>query len=73
MGVLGVMIAYSIFQKLFKVDLAQEQEDLQKDYPVSMKILRKSIKITQPSIESKILREMFNQYHHRLVFGVQIF
>ena len=69
MGVLGVMIAYIIFQKLFKIDLDQEQEDLQKDYPVSMKILRKTIEINQPAMEGKLIRELFNKYHRRLVFG----
>ena len=69
MGVIGVMIAYNIFQRLFKVDLTQEQNDLQKEYPVSMKIDRKTIEITQPEIEGLQVRELFNRYHRRLVFG----
>jgi len=69
MGVLGVMIAYILFLKVFKVDLNKEQEDLQKDYPVSMKILRKTIEITQPEMQGKLVRDLFIRYHRRLVFG----
>ena len=69
MGVLGVMLAYNIFQKLFKVDLLKEQNDLQKEYPVSMKILHQTIEVTQPDIEGLQIRELFNRYHRRLVFG----
>ncbi len=69
MGVIGVMIAYTVFQKIFKVDLVQEQNDLQKEYPVSLKILYKTIEITKPEIEGIQIRELFNRYHKRLVFG----
>ncbi len=69
MGVIGVMIAYTVFQKLFKVDLMQEQDDLQKEYPVSLKTLYKTIEITQAEMEGIQIRELFNRYHKRLVFG----
>jgi len=69
MGVLGVMVAYNIFQKLFKIDLAKEQDELQKDYPVSMKIVRKTVAITRPEIQGVNVRSLFNKYHRRLVFG----
>ncbi len=69
MGVLGVMIAYNVFQKLFKIDLDQEQNDLQKDYPVSMKIERKTVAVTKPDVHDMLLRDLFNRYHRRLVFG----
>ncbi len=69
MGVLGVMIAYSIFQKVFRIDLLKEQEELQKDYPVSMKILRKTVAITKLDMQGITIRELFNRYHRRLVFG----
>jgi len=69
MGVLGVMVAYNIFQKVFKIDLLKEQDALQKDYPVSMKIVRKTVAITRPDIQGLQIRELFNRYHRRLVFG----
>ncbi len=69
MGVLGVMIAYNIFQKLFKVDLSKEQDELQKEYPVSMKIDRKTVAITKPEVQGLSIRDLFNKYHRRLVIG----
>jgi len=69
MGVLGVMIAYNIFQRLFKIDLHKEQEDLQNEYPVSIKIERKTVAITKPEMHGVLIRDLFNKYHKHLVFG----
>jgi len=69
MGVIGVMIAYNIFQKVFKIDLLKEQNDLQKEYPVSMQIVRKTVEVTRSDVAGMELRDLFIKYHRRLVFG----
>ena len=69
MGVLGGMFSIAMMSKLMRVDYKKEEIELQKDYPVSMKISRKTIALTKPELDGKSLREIFLKYHKRLVFG----
>ncbi len=69
MGVLGVMLAIGLMKKWLKVDYRVEEEILQKDYPISMKIKRQTVKILNPEIVGQPLRDIFQRYHRRLAFG----
>lgn len=69
MGVLGVMLAVTLMKRWLKIDYRKEEEILQKDYPISMKIMRQTIKITNPEVDGQALRNIFQKYHRRLAFG----
>ena len=69
MGVLSVMLAISLMKKWLKVDYRKEEEFLQKDYPISMKIKRNTVKILNPEIVGQPLRTIFQKYHQQLAFG----
>ena len=69
MGVLGVMIAISVMKKWLKVDYRKEEEVLQKDYPISMKIARQTVKITNQEMVGQPIRAIFQKFHRRLAFG----
>ncbi|MEM1321456.1 MAG: TrkA C-terminal domain-containing protein [Bacteroidota bacterium] len=69
MGVLGVMLAINLMRRWLKVDYRKEEEALQKDYPVSVVIGRKTVRVTNVEMTGKPLRELFQHYHRRIVFG----
>lgn len=69
MGVLGGMFAIAMMGKFMKINYKEEEEALQKDYPISMKIVRKTIALTKPELDGLSLRDIFLKYHKRLVFG----
>ncbi|MEM9931421.1 MAG: TrkA C-terminal domain-containing protein, partial [Bacteroidota bacterium] len=69
MGVLGVMFALSMMKRWLGIDFRQEEEALQKDYPISMTIKRRTVKILRPEMAGKTFREIFQRYHQRLAFG----
>ncbi|MCR9290066.1 MAG: hypothetical protein NXI23_22060 [Bacteroidetes bacterium] len=68
-GVLGVMFAIGVMKKWLKIDYRAEEEILQKDYPISIKIKRQTVKILNPEIAGQPLRTIFQRYHRRLAFG----
>ena len=69
MGVLSVMLAISLMRKWLKIDYREEEELLQKDYPLGMNIKRQTVKITNHEVAGQTLRNVFQRYHKRLVFG----
>ncbi len=69
MGVLGVMIAIAIMQKLMKVDYRKEEFDLRKDYPVGQELKNYSIEITNAKYAGQTVRSLIRGHHWRVVFG----
>lgn len=69
MGVLGVMIVIAIMQRLMKIDYAQEEYDLRKDYPVGQGIQNYSIEIIPSVYAGKSIRELIQTNQWRVVFG----
>ena len=69
MGVVGIMLAIALTQKWLKIDFQQEEENLQKQFPLSMEISRATVAIHNPELVGKPLRELFQRYHSRIVFG----
>jgi len=68
-GVLGAMLAISVMRKFLKADYRVEEEEMQKDYPISTKIHKQTVRITQEAIAGIPLREVFQQFHRRIAFG----
>ena len=69
MGVLGVMIAIGIMQKLMKIDYRKEEFDLRKDYPVGQELKNYSIEITNAEYAGQTIRSLIRGNHWRVVFG----
>ena len=69
MGVIGGMFSISMMIKWLKIDFKEEELELQKDYPVGEKIVKKLIKITNPEVDGTQVRLWFNKFHKRVVFG----
>ncbi|MBK9253873.1 MAG: hypothetical protein IPM42_00145 [Saprospiraceae bacterium] len=69
MGVLGVMIAIKLMEKILKIDYLKEKEILRKDYPLDDDLTSRTIEITNPEIVNQQLRDIINNYQWNVVFG----
>jgi putative transport protein len=69
MGVLGVMIAIKIMQKILKIDFEKEKALLRKDYPLDEDLTSRTIEITNPEISGVQLRDIIKHYQWNVVFG----
>lgn len=69
MGVLGVMFAIAMMQKWLNIDFRKEEEDLQKEFPISEKLCRQTVQINQQEWIDVPLRKVFQHFHRRVVFG----
>ncbi len=69
MGVIGVMVAMTLMKRWLKVDFKKEETILQKDYPISETLLKQTIKITNEKYNDVPLRQLFQRFHRRVVFG----
>jgi putative transport protein len=68
-GILGVIIALKLMSKLLKIDYKKEFNELKKIYPLEDSLSSKSVKITNPEIGGKNLREITNQNKFNILYG----
>ncbi|MBL0025298.1 MAG: hypothetical protein IPO98_09975 [Saprospiraceae bacterium] len=69
MGVIGVMIAIKIMEKILKVDYNAEKIMLRKDYPLDENLTSRAIEITNPDIDGKQIRDIIKEHNWNIVFG----
>jgi len=69
MGVLGVMMAIAIIERIFKVDYRKEEEVLRKHYPIDQDMKKVVIRITTSDFEDLELRELIRKHNWQVVFG----
>lgn len=69
MGVLGVMFAIKIMQRIFKINFKEEARLLSKKYPFQQELTNTSVKITQQAIINMPLRDIIKKYELKIVFG----
>lgn len=69
MGVLSSMIAITLLQKWLKVDYKKEAFDLRKEYPIAQEIFNITVKITNPEVTNRTLRDIVQDYGWTVVFG----
>lgn len=69
-GVLGRILVFSIFQRLWKIDYTAEAEAWRKIYPGGQALINRAIKITQPAIVGLSLRDLQRlNPHWDVLFG----
>ncbi len=69
MGVLGVMVAIKIMEKIMKVDYHQEKISLKKTYPVYDEIITASALITKKQATGKQVRDLVQEENWTVIFG----
>ena len=68
MGVLGVMLAISLMQRWFRIDYRKELQE-QNLILAGDNIKRRTVRITRAEIAGQRVREVFQRFQKRLVFG----
>jgi len=69
MGVLGGIIGIIIMEKLFKIDFEKEQDQLKNEYPVGKNLSSRTVKITNPKVVGKEIRELRIKHNMHITFG----
>ena len=68
-GVLGVMLAIVLMQRLLKIDFAKEAYELRNEYLVGQRIQTVVIEVTQEEVDQFTIRDLVNTHKWVLVFG----
>ena len=69
LGVIGVMAAIKIMERLMKIDYIEEKKKLRKEYPVDDEITSEVIKITNPDVVGVQIRDLAAAKGWDVVFG----
>lgn len=69
MGVLGMILAVAIMQRVFKIDYAAEAKNMRGFHLVEQDLYSQTVRITKPETVGMSLRELRHQYNWHVVFG----
>jgi len=69
MGVLGLMIAVAVMQKLFRINFNKESHDLHHEFPTGQPIVNPTVAITNPAIANITIRDIKQQHGLNVLFG----
>lgn len=69
MGVLGVMLAIVLLQRLLKVNYTEEAAALQANFPMGETLDSRTLRVSNPAILGLTIREFRLRHPARLVFG----
>jgi putative transport protein len=69
MGVLGVMIVLKVCEKIFKVDYKSDRQVLKYDYPIDIELSTRSIKVTNPNVFNRTMRDIVADRSWNVVFS----
>lgn len=69
MGVLGLMIAMALMQRIFRIDYAVETKKLGNEFPGGQPILQQTIEINNPDYIGIPLRDLKKRIGAQVIFG----
>ena len=69
MGVLGVMFALFLLQRILKISYPSEAKELAKDYPLGEELTSRTFRVEHPDIIGKSLREFRRGRELKIAFG----
>ena len=72
MGIIGTLIAFSMMQRIMRVDYAKETESLKDKYPIGRDIINEQLKITNPEITGISIRDLKKTYGLNVIFGRRV-
>jgi putative transport protein len=63
------MLAIALMRRWLKINYQTEARSLASHYPLSGDLCRRTVEVTQSAVAGQTLRELFQRYHKRIVFG----
>ena len=68
-GVIGRIVVITLMQRVWRIDFAAEAHDLRDTYPLAQEIVNRAIRITQPNVTGRPLRELQREFGWDVIFG----
>ncbi len=68
-GVLGLMIAMALMQRVFRINYAEESKVLSHEFPTGLPLINQTIEISNEAVQGLTLRDIKNQHQFQVVFG----
>ena len=69
MGVLGMILAVAIMQRVWKIDFAAEAQSLRSFHLVEQDLYNRTVRVTQPQVVGRPLRDLRREHNWDVVFG----
>lgn len=69
MGVLGLMIAMGVMQRIFRIDFKAESQKLSQEFPTGLPLVHQTVQVTKKAAIGSSLRELKNKHHINAIFG----
>ncbi len=69
MGVLGVMMAMGLMEKLLKIRYREEEQVLRKEYPIEQEMVNTGVRIQAEGMVGRTIRDVINSHQLAIVFG----
>jgi putative transport protein len=69
MGVIGMILAISLIQRLWKIDYAREAETVEEVAAATRRLYNRNIIVTRPEASQTTIRELVHGHHWDVVFG----
>lgn len=69
MGVLGMILAVAIMQRVFKIDYAHEARKMSGFHLVEQDLYTQTVRVTRPEVVGATLRELRRHHNWNVVFG----
>lgn len=67
MGVIGMLLAIGLFQRLWRVDYAAEAKHLQLPGAIDTRLQSRTVRVTRPEVLGRPLPDLVHDYHWHLV------
>ena len=67
MGVVGMLLAIAVFQRLWRVDYAAEAKDLQIPGAIDSRLISRTVHVTRIEVAGRPLADLMRAYHWRVV------
>lgn len=68
-GVLGLMIAMGLMQKIFRIDYTKESQELSSEFPTGMPIVHLTIAIQKDAATGISIRDLKHKHQMQVLFG----
>ncbi|MDX1940933.1 MAG: TrkA C-terminal domain-containing protein [Saprospiraceae bacterium] len=69
MGVLGLMIAVALVQRVFRIKYEEESQHLSKEFPTGRPILHLTLEVQNDAVADMTIRDLKHQYQMNVLFG----
>ena len=72
MGIIGTILAFTLIERMLRIDYPKELESLKDTYPVTREIVSENVLITNEQVEELPIRDLKLKYRLDVIFGRRV-